>query len=108
MLLNDNISNYNLGRLYYHTLNKQQASRFYLHIICIIHILNPKDVALAVLPLVDMPVPIRHHYGKKSAKFLYTTFTRKIFGSTNDLDVPDRLLTMYFKKNTCRVGGQWS
>ena len=39
-------------------------------------------------------------YGKQSAKFLNTTFTRKIFGSTNDLDVPASFQTMYFKKNT--------
>ena len=26
-------------------------------------------------------------YGEKSATFLYTTLTRKIFGSTNDVDV---------------------
>ena len=39
-------------------------------------------------------------YGKKSAKFLYTIFTRKIFGSTNDLDVPGGLETVYLKKNT--------
>ena len=44
-------------------------------------------------------------YGKKSAKFLYTTFTRKIFRSTNDLDVPGDLQTMYFMKNT--GSGTW-
>ena len=27
------------------------------------------------------------------------TFTRKIFGSTNDLDVPGGLETVYLKKN---------
>ncbi len=50
----------------------------------------------------------------KCAKFLYTTFTRKIFGSTNELDVPGGLETVYLKKTrivvtemvglTCRVG----
>ena len=35
----------------------------------------------------------------KSAQFLYATFTRKIFGCTNDLDVHGGLQTMYFKKN---------
>ena len=33
-----------------------------------------------------------------SGKFLYTTFTRKIFGSTNDLDVPGGLETVYLKE----------
>ena len=32
-------------------------------------------------------------YGKKSAMFLYTTFARKIFGNTNDFDVPGGLQT---------------
>ena len=37
----------------------------------------------------------------KCAKFLYTTFTRKTFGSTNDIDVPGGLETAtYLKENT--------
>ena len=44
-------------------------------------------------------------YGKQSAKFLYTTFTRKIFGRSNDLDVPGSFQTMYFNK--CTGSGTW-
>ena len=53
-------------------------------------------------------------YGNKSAKFLYTTVSRTIFGSTNDLDVVGGLQTMYKRTTrvvalemfvlTCRVG----
>ena len=51
---------------------------FNLHIV-IIHILNPEDVAV----LVDM------------VRKVQSFFTRKICGSTNDLDVPGGLETVY-------------